>query len=66
MTSSPDHAADPQLPMLGPMTTPSIASSQWGGSDGPAPGMQGAGLAVQEHHAGHDRRLELLDALHQL
>ena len=38
MTSSPDHAAEPQLPMLGPITTPSMASSQCGGNDGPAPG----------------------------
>ena len=26
IVSSPDHAADPQVPTFGPMTTPSIAA----------------------------------------
>jgi hypothetical protein len=38
ITNSPRHTAAPQLPMFGPITTPSIAASQSGGSDGPAPG----------------------------
>jgi hypothetical protein len=33
----PDHAAAPQVPTFGPITTPSIPARYSGGRDGPIP-----------------------------
>ena len=37
MVSCPDHAAEPHVPTLGPITTPSIPARYSGGRDGPIP-----------------------------